>query len=111
MLYFKYKKFVKIFKIVKKANNTERIQGQLVEKYGDIANEAVSILKAKGVVGYVGLYHEHVDSSKMDAIILEYEARRSSIFWNFVKWMIGTILTVLGLIIAYLSLANGGNIK
>ena len=111
MLYFKYKKFIKIFRIVKKANNTERIQGKLEEKYGDIANEAISILKAKDVVGYVGLYHEHVDSSKMDAIILEYEAMCSSMIWNFVKWVIGTILTILGLIIAYLSFANGGNIK
>ena len=107
MLYFKYKKFIKIFKIVKKANNTEHIQWRLEEKYGDIANEAISILKAKGVVGSVGFSHEYVDSSKIDAIILEYEAKRSSMLWSFVKWVIGTILTVLGLIIAYLSFANG----
>ena len=104
MLYYKYKKFIKIFKIVKRANNTEHIQWKLEEKYGDVANEAISILKAKGVVGYVGLNHEYVDSSKIDAIILEYEAKRSSMFWGFLKWVIGTLLTIVGLVIAFLSL-------
>ena len=104
MLYFNYKKFIKIFKIVKKANNTEKIQWKLEEKYGDVANEAISILKAKGVVGYIGLYNEHVDPSKMDTIILEYEAKRSSMFWGFLKWVIGTLLTIAGLVIAFLSL-------
>lgn len=104
MLYFKYKKFIKIFKIVKKANNTEKMQWRLEEKYGDVANEAISLLKAKGIVGYNGLYNEYVDCSKIDAIILEYEAKRSSMFWGFLKWVIGTLLTIAGLVIAYLSL-------
>lgn len=104
MLYFKYKKFIKIFKIVKKANNTEKMQWRLEEKYGDVANEAISLLKAKGIVGCIGLYNEYVDCSKIDAIILEYEAKRSSMFWGFLKWVIGTLLTIAGLVIAYLSL-------
>ena len=106
MLYYKYKKFIKIFKIVKRANNTEHIQWKLEEKYGDVANEAISILKAKGVVGYVGLNHEYVDSSKMDAVILEYKEKCSSKFWGCIKWVIGTLLTIAGLIIGFLSFCS-----
>lgn len=106
MLYFRYKKFVKIFKIVKKANNIEHIEWKLEEKYGNDAKDAISILRAEGAVGYVGLYHECVNSVKMDTLILEYEAKCSSIFWGCVKWMIGTTLTVMGLLIAYSSLSK-----
>ena len=86
MLYFKYRKFVKIFKVIKKVNNIDHIQWRLEEKYGNIANEALSILRVKGVFVNVGLFHENVNNSMMDAIILEYEDRCSSMFWGFLKW-------------------------
>ncbi len=103
MLYFRYKKFIDIFKIVKRTNNTEHIQWKLEEKYGNNAKDAISILKAKGVLTHVGLFQESIDSSKMDSLILEYEEKRSSMFWSFTKWVLGTTLTILGLLIAFFS--------
>ena len=70
MSYFKYRKFVKIFKVIKKVNNIDHIQWRLEEKYGSISREAISILRAKNVFISVGIFHENVDSSKIDAIIL-----------------------------------------
>ena len=103
MLYFKYRKFIKIFKTIKKVNNIDHIQWRLEEKYGNIANEALSILRANGVFIDVGLFHENVNNAKMDAIILEYEERCSSMFWGFLKWTIGTIIAIAGLCLAYLT--------
>ena len=48
ILYFKYKKFIKIFKYIKKRGNTERLDWILEEKYGADAEEALSLLMAKG---------------------------------------------------------------
>lgn len=103
MLYFKYKKFIKIFKTIKKANNLDHIEWRLEEKYGSISKEALSILRAKGVFVNVGMFHENVNTAQMDAVILEYEDKCSSMFWSCVKWVIGTLLSVAGLIIAYLT--------
>ena len=103
MLYFKYRKFIKIFKTLKKVNNLDHIEWRLEEKYGSIANEALSILRAKSVFVNVGLFHENVNYAKMDAIILEYEERCSSMFWGFLKWTIGTIIAIAGLCFAYLT--------
>ena len=103
MLYFKYKKFIKIFKTVKMVNNLDHIDWRLEEKYGSISKEALSILRAKGVIVNIGMFHEGVNSSQMDAVILEYEDKCSSMFWSCVKWVIGTILSVTGLVIAYLT--------
>lgn len=103
MLYFKYRKFVKIFKTVKKVNNLDHIEWRLEEKYGSIANEALSTLRTKGVFVNVGLFHENVNNAKMDTIILEYEERCSSMFWGFLKWTIGTIIAIAGLCLAYLT--------
>jgi hypothetical protein len=49
MLYFKYRNFIKIFKTIKKVNNVDNIEWKLEDKYGSSANEALSILRAKGV--------------------------------------------------------------
>ena len=106
MLYFKYSKFIKIFKTIKKANNLDHIRWRLEEKYGNIANEALSILRAKGVFVNAGLFHENVNNSMMDATILEYEDRCSSMFWGFLKWTIGTVIAIAGLYIAYLRLTK-----
>ena len=106
MLYFKYSKFIKIFKTIKKANTLDHIQWRLEEKYGNIANEALSILRAKGVFVNAGLFHENVNNSMMDATILEHEDRRSSMFWGFLKWTIGTVIAIAGLYIAYLRLTK-----
>lgn len=103
MQYFKYRKFIKIFNYIKKVNNLDHIEWQLEEKYGSIAKEALSILRAKGVFVNVGLFHENVNNAKMDAIILEYEDRCSSMFWGFLKWTIGTVIAIAGLYIAYLT--------
>ena len=103
MLYFKYRNFIKIFKAIKKDNNVDNIEWRLEDKYGSIANEALSILRAKGVFVNVGLFHENVNNAKMDAIILEYEDRCSSMFWGFMKWTIGTVIAAAGVYIAYLS--------
>lgn len=103
MLFFKYKKFIKIFKTVKKMNNIEHLDWTLEEKYGNIAYEAISILRAKGVITEYGLFHQSKNSPRLDALILEYEDKCSSLFWGFVKWSIGTIIAVASLYIAYLS--------
>ena len=103
MLYFKYRKFIKIFKTVKKVNNIDHIEWRLEEKYGNTANEALSILRAKGVFENVGFFHENVNTAKMDAILLEYEDRCSSMFWGFFKWTIGTVIAIAGLWFAYLT--------
>ena len=68
--------------------------------------EALSILKAKGAFVCIGVLHEGIDSAKIDAIILEYEERCSSMFWGFVKWTIGTSLSIGGLVVAYMSFAK-----
>ena len=103
MLYFKYRKFIKIFKTIRKVNNIDNLEWRLEQKYGSIANEAVSILRAKGVFVNVGVFHENVNYAKMDAIILEYEDRCSSMFWGFLKWTIGTVIAIAGLCFAYLT--------
>ena len=103
MLFFKYKKFIKIFKTVKKMNNIEHLDWTLEEKYGSIAYEAISILRAKGVITEYGLFNQSKNTPRLDALILEYEDKCSSLFWGFVKWSIGTIIAVASLYIAYLS--------
>ena len=106
MLYFKYKKFIKLFKIIKRKNDIEGIAFDLEEKYGKIAEEAISILRAKGGIVKAGYIFDRMNSDKMDAIILEYEERCSSMFWGCVKWTIGTSLSVGGLVVAYMSFAK-----
>lgn len=106
MLYFKYKKFIKIFKFVKKLKELNHIDFELEEKYGHRAEEALSILKAKGGIVKAGYFYDRLNSDKMDAIILEYEERCSSMFWGFVKWAIGTSLSIGGLVVAYMSFAK-----
>ena len=104
MLYCKYKNFIKIFKFIKDRGNTERLDWILEEKFGNIAEEALSILKSKGGVSQhmmSSFYETH--SSRIDEIILEYEDKCSAMFWEFVKWAIGTVIAVAGLYIAYLS--------
>ena len=103
MLYFKYRKFIKIFKYIKKMNNIEHFEWTLKEKYGEIAQEAISILMAKGGITEYGLFHKGRNESNIDALILEYEDKCSAIFWEFVKWTIGTVIAIAGLYIAYLS--------
>ncbi len=106
MLYFKYRKFIKIFKTIKHVNNVDHIEWRLEDKYGSVASEALSILRAKGVLVNVGLFHEKTNDAKMDAIILQYEDRCSSMFWGFLKWTIGTIIAIAGLYFAYLTLTK-----
>ena len=104
MLYFKYRTFIKVFKYIKKRGNTEHLDWILEEKYGKVAEEALSILMARGGVSkhfMSSFYEPH--SAKLDEIILEYEDKCSSMFWEFVKWTIGTVIAVVGLYIAYLS--------
>ena len=84
-------------------NNVENLEWKLEDKYGTIANEAVSILRAKGGITQYSMFHESKNSANLDAIILEYEDKCSSMFWGFVKWTIGTVIAVAGLFIAYLS--------
>ncbi len=106
MLYLKYKKFIKLFKIIKKKNDIEGIAFDLEEKYGHRAEEALSILRAKNVIVKEGYFYDRLNSDKMDAIILEYEERCSSMFWGFVKWTIATSLSIGGLVVTYLSFAK-----
>lgn len=105
MLYCKYKKFIKIFKYIKRLRSTGSLEFNLENKFGDDAKEAVSILKAKG-----GLYNYNMmsfdlakDDAKIDAAILEYKEKASELFWGFIKWVIGTGIAIAGLYIAYLS--------
>lgn len=84
-------------------NNVEHLDWKLEEKYGPIAKEAISILRAKGGLNEFGLFHESKNTSSLDALILEYEDKCSAMFWEFVKWTIGTAIAVAGLCIAYLS--------
>lgn len=103
MLYFKYRKFLKIFRTVKKTNNVEHLDWKLEEKYGAIAKEAISILRVKRGLTEVGLFHETKNITNIDALILEYEDKCSSMFWEFIKWTVGTVIAAAGLYIAYLS--------
>lgn len=104
MLYFKYKKFIKIFKYIKKRGNIEHLDWILEEKYGKDAEEALSVLTAKGGITrhFMSSLYEP-QSAKMNEIILEYEDKCSAMFWEFVKWTIGTVIAIAGLYIAYLS--------
>ena len=106
MLYFKYRKFITIFKYIQKRNNLEHLEWDLEEKYGTDAKEAVSILRAKGGIIPCGIFYETKNTARLDTIVLEYEDKCSSAFWGFVKWTIGTIIAIAGLIIAYLSFAK-----
>lgn len=106
MLYYKYRKFIKIYKTIKKMDNMEHLEWRLEEKYGSIAKEAISILKAKGGITEYGLFHQGKDVGRIDALILEYEDKCSAMLWEFVKWTIGTVIAVAGLYIAYLSFVN-----
>lgn len=103
MLYFKYRKFIKIFKTIQNVNNLEHLEWKLEDKFGDSAKEAVSILRAKGGITPYGLFQECKNTAIIDAAILEYKDKCSSMFWGFVKWTIGTVIAVAGLFIAYLS--------
>lgn len=103
MLYFKYKKFIKIYKTIKKMNNVEHLEWKLEDKYGDISKEAVSFLRAKGGLTNIGLFHQGKDVANIDALIIELEDKCSGMFWEFVKWSIGTGIAIAGLYIAYLS--------
>ena len=103
MLYFKYKKYIKIFKTIKKVNNLDHIEWRLEEKYGSTASEALSILRAKGALVNVGVFHESANTARMDATISEYEDKCSSMFWVGFRWTIGTVIAIAGLVIAYLS--------
>lgn len=82
----------------------EHFEWALEEKYGEIAKEAISILWAKGGLTSCGLFHRAKNESNIDALILEYEDKCSAMFWEFVKWTVGTIIAIAGLYIAYLSL-------
>ena len=103
MLYFKYKKFIKIFNSIQKMNNVERVDWILEEKYGPIAKEALSILRAKGGITQYSMFYENKNSATIDAIILEYEDKCSAMYWEFWKWTIGTVIAIVGLYLAYLS--------
>ena len=104
MLYFKYKKFIKIFKTIQKANNTENLEWSLTNRYGAVAKEAISILEAKGgIQRHQMSFGFYKTTPKIDAIILEYKDKCSSMFWGCVKWVIGTIIAVIGLYFAYKS--------
>mgnify|MGYP006908832195 CR=1 FL=1 len=103
LLYFKYRKFIKIFRYIKNMNNMEQLEWALERKYGKIANESISILKAKGGITEYGFCHKGKNVSNIDALILEYEDKCSAMFWEFVKWTTGTIIAIAGLYIAYLS--------
>lgn len=104
MLYFKYRKFLKIFRTVKKMNNVEHLDWKLEEKYGPIAKEAISILRAKGGLVPVGILHESKNTTSLDALILEYEDKCSSMLWGCIKWGIGTLIAGISLYFAYSSL-------
>jgi len=84
-------------------NNMEHFEWTLEEKYGEIAQEAISIMMAKGGITEYGLFHKGKNESNIDALILEYEDKCSALFWEFVKWTIGTVIAIAGLYIAYLS--------
>lgn len=106
MLYFKYRKFVRIFDYVKRLNRMEHLDFILEQKFGKDAKEAISILKARG-----GLYMFNImsfslakDEAKIDAAILEYNEKSSAMFWGFVKWTIGTAIAIVGAWFAYRAL-------
>lgn len=82
----------------------EHFEWALEEKYGEIAKEAISILWAKGGITSYGLFHRDKNTSNIDALILEYEDKCSAMFWEFVKWTLGTMIAIVGLYFAYLSL-------
>ncbi len=103
MLYCKYRKFIKIFKTIQNANDLYHLDWKLEEKYGKNAQEAFSILRAKGGINQYNLYNENKNTANIDTIILEYEDKCSSMLWGFLKWTIGTLIAIAGLIIAYLS--------
>lgn len=103
MLYFKYRKFIKIFETIQQANNIEHLEWKLEDKFGDSAKEAVSILRAKGGIIKYSMFNECKNNANIDAIILEYKDKCSSMFWGFLKWTIGTGIAAAGLYITYLS--------
>lgn len=103
MLYFKYRKFIAIFKYIQKRKSLERIELDLENKYGTVANEALSILRAEGGIIPCGIFNETKNRARLDAIVLEYEDKCSTAFWGFVKWTIGTLIAIAGLFITYLS--------
>ena len=81
----------------------EHLEWTLEDKYGDIANEAVSLLRAKGGLTKYSIFDECKNTAIIDAVILEYKDKCSSMFWGFLRWIIGTGIAVAGLYIAYLS--------
>lgn len=81
----------------------EHLEWKLEDKYGDSAKEAISILRAKGGITQYSMFDECKNTAKIDAIILEYTDKCSSMFWGFLKWTIGTGIAVAGLFITYLS--------
>lgn len=103
MLYFKYRKFITIFKYIQRRNSLEHFEWDLEDIYGPVSKEAVSILRAKGGIIPCGIFNETKNKARLDTIILEYEDKCSTAFWGFVKWTIGTVIAIAGLFIAYLS--------
>lgn len=81
----------------------EHFEWALEKKFGKISQEAISIMMAKGGIRECGLFHKAKNESSIDALILEYEDKCSAMFWEFVKWTIGTMIAIAGLYIAYLS--------
>ncbi len=106
MQYFKYRKFISIFKYIQNRNSLKHFEWDLEERYGTIAKEAISILRAKGGIIPCGLFREAKNNAKLDVIILEYEDKCSTSFWGFIKWTIGTIIATAGLYMAYLSIVK-----
>lgn len=104
MIYFKYRKFIRIFKYIQKMNNLEHLDWQLEERFGVVSKEAFAILEARGGLHRQGIYsYWNRDNSIIESLITEYNEKCSSMFWEFVKWTIGTGIAIAGLYIAYLS--------
>ena len=104
MIYFKYKKFIQILKYIRKRNNLDHLEWDLDEKFGSYSKEVYSVLEARGGLRRQGIsFHLIKDTSIIDSLILEYKEKCSAMYWEFVKWTIGTAIAVAGLYIAYLS--------
>lgn len=101
MIYFKYRRYIKNFKKIRNANNVNGIDVFPEEKFGKDMSDAISILKANGGLYNYGLYSNLAkDNAKIDAIIFDYEEKCSSLLWGIVKWIIGTIIAIVGLFFA-----------
>lgn len=107
MLYFRYRRYIKVFKRIKNANNVNGIDIFPEDRFGKDVSDAISILKTNGGLYNYGLHSNLAkDGAKIDATILEYEEKCSRILWGIVKWAIGTAIAIAGLFFAYLSIKN-----